>query len=513
MEKWHDLNCTTDYKEFRQKIGSSLDVQNLVQILHRKNDLVKILIEELKNKESKALNAVLDLVVALARDLQSEFYEFFSVIFKLTVDLVCQVNCVETIEALFVCQTFLLKYLWKPILNDIQDHFNTLKVALKSSKSYVLYFSSEVFSFLLRKSKNPECLFEMIFKSLKEDSDISKGVGRILFETVKGVNKCLNSKAKLFFEIIFKNFLVSDDFMNSSMAYFIEYLVEYCSVDSFKLTWNFFIVDPSQYSGSCMINVIQVMHQVVSYRQCKYVHDGEAIFKNCIKCLTEHRKNSNLQMKTLNLIEHLLNNISNQLSDLSLKEFCKNFFDTKLNLLNLNEIFAFTKKIIQSPVFEKCFNEFCFRLCTNIFEANDQDKIELCLEFLSFLILYKRPRPLYGNELTKLTKYPLQFENANFILKKLMMIISTNCNLKQINLSLIIIANLSPLNNPNDICELISNSVIKNCLSTLSECQDRKEASYLCGIILKSIHALILLKSNKSTIDEINLNQFKEIFS
>ena len=51
-------------------------IQSLPQIVLKKEELVQILIGNLNKQDNKALEVVLDLIAALARDLQYDFYPY-----------------------------------------------------------------------------------------------------------------------------------------------------------------------------------------------------------------------------------------------------------------------------------------------------------------------------------------------------------------------------------------------------------------------------------------------------
>lgn len=511
LEKWHDLNCTNDYKEFRKKIGSSLDVRNLVQIIHRKNLIAQVLIDELKKEDSKALNAVLDLIVALARDLQSDFYEFFPVIFQSTVNLVCINEDTDILEALFVCQTFLFKYLWKFILKDVDQHFETLKPALKSKKDYVLSFSSEVFSFLLRKSKQPEVIFVLIFRSLQDDPLLSKGIGCIMFESVKGVSHCFNSKGKSFFEIIFGQYLDTHDlYMDSSMEHFLNYLFEYCSTDSFKLLWNYLIVEPKKYVAECIQKTTQNILQVVEFKRCKFVNDGELVLKHCIQCLLDHGTDLQVPKNVLKIIEVLFNNHPNQLSDETLQLFCTTLFNLDSPMFRVNSVFSFAKKVLQSPLYEKYFDKYCYDLCFTLLRRDKEANLELCLNFLTTLIVSKRSRPLYGNNIFQFSKYPVNFE-SEFIVEELTKIVQESSDFKLLWQALVVLPHLTPILDPEKLWDFISRDRIPKFIQFLTSRQRNYEPLH-GHVLLEAINATVLLKFHQTPL-MIDFQQFIDLFS
>ena len=499
LEKWQDLNCTQDYKNVRQKIGSFIDVQSLMQIIHRKDELSNIIIEELKIKETKALDAILELIVALARDLQSEFYEYFPVIFELLVDLTCEATEAETIEALFVCQTFLFKYLSKFILKDIGKYFEVIKrKALTSKKEYVLNFSCEVFSFLIKKSKHQDDLVQMLFDSLKTDSNISKGIGRILFECIRGVNHAFYSKSKSFLDIIFTKYTnlrsnVSDEMMH----YFLEYLLEFSTLESFSLIWNFLLLEEQKFSPK----IVPLLHQAIEFKKCKLVHNSSLILNSLNSYLSIQKLDLHHKLIILDSLKCIFIYRSNELSLENVDNFCDNFFISNSSL-PLDEIFTFSQNVINSSLFDVVINKYCCKLCFSLMSSKNEEIFIKCLEFLAYIVINKRSKFFYGNEVGQISKYLLKFNDENQIEEILLDFIKNSSDITALLFCVIVSSNLSSSYFANQFCEEINKIFGKT--ESLIQPYQSNHGQIIGLLMLESIVSLILWKSHKCVINEID---------
>lgn len=122
LAKWRELNCTLHFQEFSSEVRKY--VQSLAQLVHHKNEVIELLKAHLQVPGSLALEPLLDLVVQLARDLQSDFYPYFSSFFNVFVSLLnCCWRDTLVLECIFTTLSYLFKFLWRYMVKDIQDIF------------------------------------------------------------------------------------------------------------------------------------------------------------------------------------------------------------------------------------------------------------------------------------------------------------------------------------------------------------------------------------------------------
>ncbi|ELU13105.1 hypothetical protein CAPTEDRAFT_202597, partial [Capitella teleta] len=193
--KWRELNLTRSFADFQSDIRG--EVHTLTQLLHHKNTIIDALQRHLAIPDSLAYQPLLDLVVQLARDLQVDFYPHFESFLKVIVGLLesCH-HDPEVLEFAFTTLAYLFKFLWRYMIKDMHNVYRLFSPLLSSTyRTYIVNFAAESFSFLMRKEKNPTELFDFMFAQLQQHPDQSAGVGRLLFEMLRGVRKQFHSCA------------------------------------------------------------------------------------------------------------------------------------------------------------------------------------------------------------------------------------------------------------------------------------------------------------------------------
>ncbi|XP_065909347.1 small subunit processome component 20 homolog isoform X2 [Dysidea avara] len=191
LKKWRELDCTIDFVRFSQEVTPM--VSSLPQLVHHKNEIVDTLKKHLQVQQNLAYEALLDLVVQLARDLQSDFYPHFKEFFTIITSLL-RIQDASLIEQAFTTLAYLFKFLWRYLLKDIGDVFLYYSELLEESqKPHIKQFAAESIGFLLRKVRNHDNLFHTIFTALGQNPELSEGIGLVLFEMFKGVQQQFHS--------------------------------------------------------------------------------------------------------------------------------------------------------------------------------------------------------------------------------------------------------------------------------------------------------------------------------
>ncbi|ORX62666.1 hypothetical protein DM01DRAFT_1314200 [Hesseltinella vesiculosa] len=199
LQSWKDLNLTRHFKEFNKEILPLS--KSLVSIVHHKDKIVDILEKHLLVKNSLALDALLDLVTKLAKDLEGEFYPYYPRMLKCMLPLVYHQD-VTLLECLFNSLAYLFKFLSRQIIPDVNDTFDQLAKLLGedvTTKPYIRHFSAEAFAFLMRKVRADglKKLVSHILNSLDADPSPQyvEGLAMLFFECMKQVDGCLHSRA------------------------------------------------------------------------------------------------------------------------------------------------------------------------------------------------------------------------------------------------------------------------------------------------------------------------------
>ena len=139
LEKWEDLNCTEGYTSFCRQLGR--DVQSLGQLLLHQERITSLLIDQIVKENVLFLEPILEyaffilmlfnisliimlsinrLVVAVSKDLLSDFYPKFPQYFLRLVELL-QTKEPQIIEWTFTTLAHLYKNLWRHLVKDIEN--------------------------------------------------------------------------------------------------------------------------------------------------------------------------------------------------------------------------------------------------------------------------------------------------------------------------------------------------------------------------------------------------------
>lgn len=113
------------------------------------------------------------LVVALARDLQKDFYQYYSEILTVLLELL-NTKEAEQLEWTFTCLAYLFKFLWRPLSKDVSTVFYSLLPLLSDNQpEYINSFAAESFAFIVRKVKDHKTFLNLLLKAVQKKHDVS----------------------------------------------------------------------------------------------------------------------------------------------------------------------------------------------------------------------------------------------------------------------------------------------------------------------------------------------------
>lgn len=186
LQKWNILNMSENYHALRKEIG--FDIQTLPQLLAQKERIVSVLLKYLSEANVLSLQATLEFVVALARDLRQEFYPHY-VDFHVQLLLLLNTKNTDQLEWVFTCLAYLFKFLWRFLIRDLTSVFESLLPLLSNLKPrYINNFAAESFAFITRKVKDKRNFIKLILRSLQKNNEGISGCGQLLFETMHGLS-------------------------------------------------------------------------------------------------------------------------------------------------------------------------------------------------------------------------------------------------------------------------------------------------------------------------------------
>ncbi|CAG8484751.1 2782_t:CDS:10, partial [Acaulospora morrowiae] len=252
LESWKEFNLSTHFAIFVREVSQYC--QSLPQILYHKEDIVRILEDHLKVKNSHALEPLLDLVTKLARDLEIEFYPYFERIISVIIPLTKRQD-VKTLECTFNCIAYLFKYLFNQIIADLSRTYGLIAPLLgeDSQKPYIRRFAAEAFAFLLRNTRGEKLtdIINHIFDLFNEypTDTYRDGLNMLFYETAQDTdNKLHDGALNLMRELLNKSCRDSSTCSNIESIYSYRVttsttiaLVHHVKSENFGILWNFYL--------------------------------------------------------------------------------------------------------------------------------------------------------------------------------------------------------------------------------------------------------------------------------
>lgn len=199
MQKWSVLNLSDEYIKFQVPLRG---IVTLSQLVHKKDFVLEHLLISLDNATELSLQALLESVVVLARDLRNDFGPWFEQIFDKLIYLL-NAKSSQQLEWALLCLASLFKILRGYLRERIDFVFDRIATLLRDENQlYITNFAAECFGFLARDTKKKRELVHMITKAVEHDPSLSVGCGRLVFEIMRGVNQQFHSCANDFWNVL-----------------------------------------------------------------------------------------------------------------------------------------------------------------------------------------------------------------------------------------------------------------------------------------------------------------------
>ena len=225
LHQWKDSNLSENFSNFVRKAEPLC--QSLPQILHYQNDIMTILVDYIEKRDPLSLEPLLDLLGRFAHDLSMKFESHFLKAVTLVASLASKHTDVQVIEWSFTCLTWLFKYLSRLLVLDLRPLFHIMAPLLgrEPQKIYTTRFAAEAMSFLVRKAallyhrkqKPLKLVIGCILEDLESNSGppqtfdaYNYGIMTLLVESIKGVDRHLNSCAASIYRCLLELILEQD---------------------------------------------------------------------------------------------------------------------------------------------------------------------------------------------------------------------------------------------------------------------------------------------------------------
>ncbi|XP_067415819.1 small subunit processome component 20 homolog [Emydura macquarii macquarii] len=420
LQKWRELNLTQHFVKFYKEVANKC--QSFNQLVYYQDAIVHSLKTHLQVKNCLAYQPLLDLVVQLARDLQTDFYPHFQDFF-LTITMLLDTQDTELLEWVFTSLSYLYKYLWRLMVKDMTNIYSLYSTLLAHSKPHIRNFAAESFTFLMRKVSDKNELFNLMFLDLGEHPEKVEGVGQLLFEMCKGVRNMFHSCAEKAIKLILLKLgpvteieaklpwiIVGEAFKHmvksAAMHIYKEHLeVLFTCLEESVLELQEKITKASCCESSEQIErILQVYLILVEHADGSKISQPEAVCKTLTKMSQTPDLSASCCKTLLKAISVLLLSENVFLPDTVTKDTVEKVFGSGFER---HLLLDFSKTVFSMKQFERLFLPCFLEYVEDCFSGDDALARDEAMAILAKLILEKAEPPTIGS--MAFEKYPLVF--------------------------------------------------------------------------------------------------------
>nr|XP_015207377.1 PREDICTED: small subunit processome component 20 homolog [Lepisosteus oculatus] len=419
LMKWRDLNLTAHFVKFLKEVIHKCQSFNLL-VFHQ-SSVVESLKVHLKVKDSLAYQPLLDLVVLLARDLQTDFYPHFRDFFIIVTSLL-ETQDTQLLEWAFTCLSYLYKYLWRLMVKDMAEIYRLYSTLLAHKKEHIRNFAAESFAFLMRKVSDLDGLFNFMFLDLEEHPEKAEGVGQLLFEMCKGVRNMFHSCAKKAFAIALRKLGPVTEkeqtlpwvTVGEALEHMAQTTASHVHTEHFVVLWDALQACADEVSGELqgadsecspqIERLLRVYQALVEHGHGSKVTKPELVCETLMKLAQAPQLHVSCRQQLLKVISSLVLGENVTLPSTLIEEAVRKVFGSGMGQ---ELILPFSEEMFSMKQFEQLFLPSLLQYLEHLFGMDDSVVRQLALELLAKLILFKAAPPTDGS--MAFEKYPLVF--------------------------------------------------------------------------------------------------------
>ncbi|KAM6895649.1 small subunit processome component 20 homolog [Xenentodon cancila] len=422
LSKWRDLNLTEHFTTFLKEVSNKSQSFNML-VFHQKS-IVESLKTHLAVKDSLAYQPLLDLVVQLARDLQTDFYPHFPDFFILITSLL-DTKDTELLEWAFTCLSYLYKYLWRLMVKDMTNIYSLYSSLLAHKKEHIRKFAAESFSFLMRKVPDFDALLTHVFADLEQHPEKVEGAGQLLFDMCKGVRNMFHSCAAAALPVALRKLGPTTspgvplpwDTVRDALDHMAQAAVNHVYKEHFLVLWESLQVSlgevlavmeakgkDAELASEQLERLMFILHTLVSHRGGAKVTKPEAVCQVALQLIQSSSLSASCFRLLLQTCSSLLLGENISLPTALIQEIVQKVFRSTMGQ---DLILEFTKEMFTMNQFEQLFLPSLLRFTSGLFCRGDALSRHCVLDVLVGLILAKAPPPTDGS--MAFETYPLLF--------------------------------------------------------------------------------------------------------
>ncbi|KZC04815.1 Small subunit processome component 20 like protein, partial [Dufourea novaeangliae] len=295
LQKWNFLNLTEGYCSFKKKVR---DIVTLPQLINQKQFVIETLIEYLEQKDVLFLQPILELVVALSKDLQKDFYNYFPKFLTVIIDLL-RTKDTEQIEYTFTALAYLFKFLWRYLVKNVKTVLDLLLPLLADTQpAYINNFAAESFAFVVRKVKDKDSFIRIIINILEENPNGVPGGGKLLFDVIAGTpgqfHSCAEQMLLLYFNAL-NDDSINQDIMVKVLKVIINCFLQNMHPQKSSIFWSVLLnvintsaektksFESTAGREKSLILVMHLLSTVVNYKNGRFVIEPVPLIKKLVQ--------------------------------------------------------------------------------------------------------------------------------------------------------------------------------------------------------------------------------------
>lgn len=399
------------------------------------------------------------MVVAVARDLQKEFYDYFP---EFLSEIICllQTKDAEQIEYTFTILAYLFKFLWRYLTRNIRTVVPLLLPLLADTQPvYINRFAAESFAFVVRKIKDKDSFLKLILHILEDRKENVKengilGCGKLLFEVVSGTpgqfHSCSEQMLLLYFNAL-QNESIDQKLTYEVLREIVTCILQNIHPQKCDVMWNVILrvmdtfVEKSKqsldFSGrkQALVLFLRLVHIIINCKNGRFLTDAMSLTRKFTIMMDALSEDSNILQEVINVSVAIL-----LASNVKLMQENSSQLLLKIMMVDDMELlYSSAENLIRYSSFETLILPHILRRSMSIgFNSKT-------LLLLAKIILAKASPCLNGITLDKWKKYILdirniKIESIDYLLQELKTLSTGTVSLEALRI-LIILPHLKPL--------------------------------------------------------------------
>ncbi|XP_033340653.2 small subunit processome component 20 homolog [Megalopta genalis] len=499
LQKWNVLNLTEDYCSLKKKVR---DIVTLPQLINQKQFVIDTLIEYLEKKDVLFLQPVLELVVAVSKDLQKDFYIYFPKFLSVITDLL-QTKDTEQLEYVFTALAYLFKFLWRYLVKNINTVIDLLLPLLSDTQpAYINNFAAESFAFVVRKVTDKDHFLRTILNVLEKKPDGVSGCGKLFFAVIAGTpgqfHSCAEQMLSLYLNALFTD-NINQDLLFRILKQTINCCIQNIHPQNCAIFWSVLVnviikkvgngksFQATDTEGRSLILLMQLLCTIVNFKSGRFVIEPVPVIRALTDILDIFENDSDVLREVLNVGVAILLAPNIKLTQEASNQILLKIVAVK----DVELLYRAVECLIDHSAFEILILPYVlWRSITNDFTNNS-------LSLFANIVKTKVPLSINGINLNKWEKYALDIQDAksdtiDFFFKELKGLLDSDVSTNTLKM-LIILPHLKPL--PAEFIDILKEGLLCVYKRILNETNTEDDLNKLCfSFLIASESAVHILE-------------------